>query len=104
MSNDATASLTITDRGFSLSGDLVFLTVQPLLEQSLALLEGFQGQDVVIDCAATGKMDSAGIALLMEWKRWCYRHKKTCHFQNLPDQARSLIEATGVDSILLEPA
>lgn len=92
-----------TENGLQLSGSLVFANVSELLEQgttALRVLQNLQLDALVIDCKEIIKIDSAGIALLIEWKRWCNNHKKKCQINGLPNQAKSLIETYRLQHVI----
>jgi len=92
-----------TENGLQLSGSLVFSNVSELLGQGTSELEVLQNSKIdtlIIDCKEISRIDSAGIALLIEWKRWCNNHKKKCLINGLPSQAKSLIETYRLQQVL----
>ena len=101
MSNPSTVES--TENGLQLRGSLVFANVSELLEQGtseLRVQKNLQTNTLVIDCKGITRIDSAGIALLIEWKRWCKNHKKKCQINGLPNQAKSLIETYRLQQVL----
>ena len=91
-----------TQDGFQLAGSLVYANASDLLGEVNAVLKNHQESLLNINCEELSRLDSAGIALLIEWKRWCNNHNKQCHFQGLPTQANSLIETYRLQEVLLE--
>lgn len=94
-----------TEQGMSLSGDLVFSSVADLLEQGNTKLKQYLSQNpssssFVIDCKEMERIDSAGIALLLEWQRQCKNAEKNCRFEGLSNQAQALIEAYRLQSLI----
>jgi phospholipid transport system transporter-binding protein len=84
-----------TDGYYLLSGKLVFDTVGDLAQHIL------RGNDrIIIDCSNVSHMDSAGIALLVEWKRQAYRLGQDLLLKDLPQQAKAIIKATRLDTLL----
>ncbi|MGV6810140.1 MAG: STAS domain-containing protein [bacterium] len=57
-------------------------------------------RDVTLDCHQLSHMDSAGIALLLEWKRQLARQGYCLILKNLPQQAQAIIHATRLDYLL----
>ncbi len=53
-----------------------------------------------IDLAATGRADSAGLALLVAWTRHARIDAKSIRFINAPKQIMALAEATKLTHLL----
>lgn len=99
------STITKTDQGMALAGKLVFNSVTGLLEQGNQYLaqnlsNNKQGGFFSIDCLEVERMDSAGIALLLEWQRQCSNAKNNCRFVGLSEQAESLINAYRLQSLI----
>lgn len=62
-----TPTLKIEDGSAQLAGDLTFATVTALYERMQAESAG-SGMPATIDLADAGRIDSAGLALLLEWQ------------------------------------
>ena len=91
------------DGDYSLSGKLSFDTISSLLDCSDRLFNNTpQGQMITIDCAKLNHIDSAGIALFLEWKRKARHRKQEIQFKSLPKQAKAIIKAAHLDDILGE--
>jgi len=91
-----------SEQGIVFAGFLVFATVTDLLEQAKQYLKQHKNStDVVIDCTAIERIDSAGIALLLELHRQTKNNKQLCRFEGLPEQAQSLVTAYHLKSVLL---
>ncbi len=87
-----------------LKGALSFETVPGVLAES----ERFAARDdlpdgLVIDFAGVTGADSAGVALLLEWRRLAAARRKVLVFANLPANLMALAELYGVAS-LIQPA
>jgi len=89
-----------TEHGISLSGDFVFSNIVELKEQCDRYLEQNNSSMLLFDCSEIQRLDSAGIALLVSWKRQSKNAKKDCRFEALPNQAQALIEAYHLQSLL----
>ena len=81
-----------TEQGFRVSGDLVFLTVSALIENGKKRISQLDLDTIQINLDSVERVDSAGVALLLGWKRDCLAAQKSCYFQNIPQQAKVLLE------------
>ncbi len=79
------------------SGDLDMHSV-PQAWQSLR--RAFTGRDVVLDLSAVQRMDSAGLALLVEWSRQAGLAGGVARFRNIPKRLQAMALVYGVDRIL----
>ena len=79
------------DGRFRLSGALTFETVPELLDRSRKLLPFERALD---------RIDSAGLALLIEWLRLAAAHGQTIAFRQAPAQMRDLARVSGLDGVL----
>ncbi len=101
MSSSATTSVTISENCLVVKGALQFSDVSILSVKSVKLLEGCSAKEVVIDLEKVDRIDSAGIALLLEWKRTCHYLKKTIKLVNVQKQTQSLIKTYRLDPFFL---
>ncbi|MFI4954988.1 MAG: lipid asymmetry maintenance protein MlaB [Gammaproteobacteria bacterium] len=53
-------------------------------------------EQCVIDLANTTSIDSAGIAILLAWKRYANQQKKTLFLQNPSEKLRSMLHLYGL--------
>jgi len=105
MTSSVTSKVIESEQGMTLSGALVFTSVADLLGQGNKHLKQYlelnpNDSSFVIDCKAMERIDSAGIALLIEWQRQCTNDNKTCRFEGLAKQAQALIEAYRLESLI----
>ena len=82
---------------FTLSGELTFDTAQELFDQAARIFSG--KSRVTVDLSDINRVDSAGLALLMEWLRVARREKVELEFRNLPAQMTSLIMVSGLQEL-----
>jgi len=97
-----TYSITKTDQGMALTGNLVYANVTELLNQGHQYIEQSLDSNLnefIIDCKEIQRIDSAGISLLLEWQRKSNKVKKACHFIGVSDQAESLLKAYQLQSL-----
>ena len=100
MSPSNSAKLIKSEQGFTLSGDIVFSSVSDLLKESDSYLKNGlsnnsnKSKDLtfVVDCKEMSRIDSAGIALLLEWQRQFTAVKKSCVFQGLSNQNNQIAQ------------
>jgi len=84
------------EQGFHVYGDLVFATVLALIDKAKEHLDqpnsNTVSETIEINLASVKRIDSAGVALLIAWKRDCLASGRTCYFQSIPKQAISLLK------------
>lgn len=82
---------------FRLHGALAFSTVNALQRQAETLLDEPR---VRVDLAAIERVDSAGLALLIEWTRRARALDGSIEFVNMPAQLMKIARLSGLDGIL----
>lgn len=83
----------------TVTGDLTLKTVRQVYEESLQ----FAGQEtlpVEFDLEKVGHVDSAGMALLLEWQSWAHRHDHHFRFSNAPDHLIKLATLSDAEHLL----
>ena len=55
---------------------------------------------LTFDLAGVQRVDSAGLALLLEWLREAQRRNKEIRFQNIPEQLAAIARVSGLNDIL----
>ncbi len=85
-------------------GRLTFETVDArLLERSRSHLQG-KG-NLVVDLAGVEEGDSAGLALLIEWRCWAHQTGVQLEFANVPSSLLGIADISDVSALLgLAPA
>ena len=94
------ASVNATKKGIDLKGSLVFSTVSNLLSEGNQQLKQHQAESIQIDLSDVERVDSAGIALLLEWKRLCDKQDKTYKIVGAQSQIASLITTNKMQGLL----
>ncbi len=87
------------DGSFKVSGELTFSTVSQVLSQSRELFT-HAGESIEVDLGAVERVDSAGLALLIEWMRSASSLDKAICFFDLPDQMMAIARASELESVL----
>ncbi len=94
------ASIMIRDEEgcLKISGDLNFQTVNHLWDASLPFLAKYR--ELHFDFHGVNSVNSAGLALLLEWIKYAKNHQKSLRFSHLPQKLRLIAEAAGLEKIL----
>lgn len=87
---------------FALQGPVVFATAGELLKAGNTLFAGNAG--VHLDLSKVTRVDSAALALLIEWLRQAEHTGHTLQFSGMPEKLRSIARLTGTDAVLEPPA
>lgn len=82
---------------WKVEGELTFASVPRFQDQSL---EWFSAPPGVLDLAAVERIDSAGIALLIEWARRARLAGAAMKLVNVPAGMTSLSKTAGLNKIL----
>ena len=91
----------LEDRGegrFALAGDLVFENAARVLEAGDAAFAG--RPRVEVDLAGVGRVDSAGLALLLEWAAAARSAGGSVSYRNLPSGVAALAGISDVSELL----
>lgn len=75
-------------------------SVPHVINRAKHLFKGKQGTITVVDLAEVRRIDSAGLALLVEWLRQAQRKGISIHFKNIPSQMWSIVTVYGLEEIL----
>ena len=81
------------DRSWSVAGDLTLETIPELLKQQPALAG-------IVDLAQVQRIDSAAVALLLEWQRLARGRSGEVRFRNVPRQVLAIAGVCGVQPLL----
>jgi phospholipid transport system transporter-binding protein len=84
---------------FRVRGALTFATVGELLRNSQAVFQG-PAAHLDLDLGGVERVDSAGLALLIEWMRTARDNGKSVRFHHVSPQMRSIAEVSDLDGIL----
>lgn len=83
------------ESGYLLEGSLIYDTAVNFLADCIELET--TAETVIINCEKLDRIDSAGVAILISWQRWCEEHNQKLQLKNLPKQAISLIKANKLE-------
>ena len=83
---------------------LNFATAQRAYETGIACFIRDGSASLAIDCAQVASADSAGLAVLIEWRRWCRQRGRHLKFVNLPAQINAIARLSEVTEVLADAA
>ena len=86
------------DGRFVLSGDVGFADAARLLAEGDTAFAGLERID--LDLARVARVDSAGLALLLEWSLSARTAGRTLRYQNIPPAVASLAVISEVEELL----
>jgi phospholipid transport system transporter-binding protein len=97
----AAAALVATGSGvFALTGAVTFATAGGLLDEGRAR---FAGQSAVaVNLKDVSRVDSAGLALLLEWLRQAQSDQRKLTFTGLPEKMLAIARLSGVEGLLVD--
>ncbi|MDD5034526.1 MAG: STAS domain-containing protein [Methylococcaceae bacterium] len=84
---------------YQLEGELTFASVEQALKKTAKLFT--LPNAMVFDLANITRSDSAGLALLLEWRRQAEEGGARLRYVNLPRQLQSLAKVVGIDELLI---
>ena len=82
----------------NLSGDLVIRNIPQLLEESRPLLSDRQYS--VVDMGGVKRVDSAALALMLEWLGWTKGSATILKFRNVPDELLRIAHLSNLEEML----
>jgi phospholipid transport system transporter-binding protein len=95
--------VTITSPGCVTVGSaMTFATARGVCEAGIACFESDGSPTITVDCATVPNADSAGLAVLIEWRRWAHQHGRHLKFANLPAQISAIAHLSEVSELLAD--
>jgi phospholipid transport system transporter-binding protein len=88
---------------FQLSGALTVATVTALRARALPEFAA-AGKVLSVDLGGVTQVDSAGLALLIDWLAWAAGQRRSLRFGGVPRALRSLARLSEVEDLLQTPA
>jgi len=82
---------------YMLKGSLVFNTINKAVLNTLDFKQA--PSSITIDLQQVGEIDSAGLALLIEWIKFSQAHQKKLYFDNVPAQLTALAKLSYISEI-----
>jgi phospholipid transport system transporter-binding protein len=87
-------------------GELTFATAASAHATGIGMLVGGSGNGVphghvmVLDCSSVTEADSAGLAVLLDWRREALQRGIVLRYRNLPATIAQLAHISGVECLL----
>ena len=83
---------------FLIAGELNLATVSEALSESSQLFKS--GSRITVDLINVNHVDSAGIALLVEWLGMAKHQTKKLEYRNIPKQMLAIARISGLEGVL----
>lgn len=88
----------------AVSSDLIFPTARRVCAAGIECFERDGSAALIVDCAGVHHADSAGLAVLIEWRSWAHQHGRRLTFVNLPVQISAIAHLSEVSAVLADAA
>jgi phospholipid transport system transporter-binding protein len=90
--------------GFSLRGELTLAQVGPWRARGRRLLAGAAGSGPLhMELQGVTRVDSAGLALLVDWLAWAHSAGRVLAFEALPPALLALARLSDLEDLLATP-
>ncbi|RLA16945.1 MAG: NTP-binding protein [Gammaproteobacteria bacterium] len=83
---------------FKVTGPVVFATAGELLETSRELFAA--AASLRVDLSGVTEVDSAALALLIEWSRQAHQQHRTIRIEHTPEKLMAIARLTGTGDII----
>lgn len=83
---------------------LTFQTARRVYAAGIECFNRDGGSRIVVDCSGVSPADSAGLAVLIEWRRWARHHGRHLVFARLPVQISAIAHLSEVTAVLDDAA
>ncbi|MGH8252958.1 MAG: STAS domain-containing protein [Steroidobacteraceae bacterium] len=97
--NEAATLRSAGEGRFALNGALTLSTVTALRSQGQHAFAAVAG-DIVVDMGAVARIDSGGLALLVDWLAWAQASSRKLKFAALPETLLALARVSDVEDLL----
>lgn len=87
---------------FELRGPLTFATAPAACEAGAQRFAASVATAFELDCRGVAEVDSAGLALLVEWLAWARASGRRMRISGVPQHLRELAAISDVDELLAE--
>jgi len=86
------------DGRFELSGEMSFDTADEILQSSQRIFETYETLE--LDMSQVEKADSAGLALMLEWKAQASQRSGVINYIGVPDSLLAIAKTTEVSELI----
>lgn len=89
-------------KNWQLKGDLTVASINDVLKTGIKALNKLEaGASVTLDCAGLEKVDSASVALLVDWLRRAKQRKINLSFAKIPERMQRIIQLSNLEGVLV---
>ena len=88
----------------AISSALTFQTARGVCAAGIECFVRDGSASLVVDCAGVPNADSAGLAVLVEWRRWARQQGRHLKFVNLPAQICAIAHLSEASAVLADAA
>ncbi len=81
---------------------MTFQTARRVCEAGVAAFVRDASPMIVVDCVAVTDADSAGLAVLIEWRRWAHLQGRHVKFVSLPTRITAIAQLSEVSELLAD--
>jgi phospholipid transport system transporter-binding protein len=85
---------------YAARGALTFATAQRALARGIAALAASRGTAIEVDLNGVDASDSAGLAVLIEWRAWARRNGRALRFGSVPETLRTIARISELEELL----
>jgi phospholipid transport system transporter-binding protein len=86
----------------SIAGELNFASVMLILKETLPLFEKEPTASILVDLAKVTFINSAGIALVIEWVKCAQKFNKKIIFKNIPKELQAIAQLIQLNFLFAE--
>lgn len=83
---------------------LTFQTARRVCEAGIACFRSEGSALTEVDCAGVSHADSAGLAVLIQWRRWAHEQGRHLRYTNLPEAISAIARLSEVSPVLADAA
>jgi len=85
---------------YAVRGKLTFATAGRALAAGTSALATSRGTAIEADLGGVEASDSAGLAVLIEWRAWARRNGRALRFANVPESLRAFARISELEALL----
>ena len=84
-----------TTNGAMIEGELTFKVIPSFINEGYRLIDAAQDA-LTIDLSDVTRVDSASLALLIDWVRYAKQHRKSLVFSHLPEKIQQMMKLSNL--------
>jgi phospholipid transport system transporter-binding protein len=92
----------IDAQNWRLEGNLTVASINAVLSTGAKAIQSQEaGASIKVDCQGLDKVDSASVALLVDWLRLAKQRHVSLSFEKLPEKMQKIIQLSNLEKILV---